>query len=59
MGVLYDGAQYLIGKKTMRVATAPLAQFVCAFAPLLSSSEWLRGGIGLPQIINGQSFPPI
>ncbi|KPQ36652.1 MAG: hypothetical protein HLUCCA11_05650 [Phormidesmis priestleyi Ana] len=57
MGVLYDGAQYLI-EKDYAIATAPQLNL---FAPRTSPQQLrvLRGGIGLPQIINGQSFPPI
>jgi CHAT domain-containing protein len=57
MGVLYDGEQYLIEKK-YAIAVSPSLEL---FRPT-SSSERLnvfRGGVEIPQVINGKSFPAI
>ena len=57
MGVLYDGEQYLI-EKDYAIAIAPQLDL---FAPRSAPQQLkvLRGGIGLPQTVRGQSFPPI
>ena len=57
MGVLYDGEQYLIEKK-YAIAVSPRLEL---FRPRLSSEQLnvFRGGIEIPQVINGKSFPAI
>ena len=57
MGVLYDGEQYLI-EKDCAIAIAPQLDL---FAPHNTPQQLrvLRGGIGLPQTVRGQQFPPI
>lgn len=57
MGVLYDGQQYLV-EKDYAIAIAPQLDL---FAPRRAPEplKILRGGIGLPQIVRGQTFPPI
>jgi CHAT domain-containing protein len=57
IGVLYDGDRYLI-EKDYALAIAPQ---LTLFAPRPSPEplKILRGGIGLPQKIRGQSFPAI
>ncbi len=57
MGVLYDGQQYLV-EKDYAIAIAPQLNL---FAPRKTQQQLqiLRGGIGLPQTVRGQQFPPI
>ena len=56
-GVLYDGEQYLV-EKPYGIAIAPQLSL---FSPRKTPQQLriLRGGIGLPQTVRGQSFPPI
>jgi CHAT domain-containing protein len=57
MGVLYDGQQYLI-EKGYSIAVAPRLNLFRS----QSSQQPLRmmsGGVSLPQVINGVSFPAI
>ena len=56
MGVLYDGQQYLI-EKDYAIAVAPQLEL---FTPRPTSQlKVLRGGVGLPQTVQGRSFPSI
>lgn len=56
MGVLYDGNQYFI-EKGYGIAVAPRLNL---FRPQPSDQfTILRGGVGIPQVIEGNSFPAI
>jgi len=57
MAVLYDGEQYLI-EKDYAVAIVPQLQL---FSPQSSQQELnvFAGGVGIPQSIDGKSFPKI
>lgn len=57
MGVLYDGEQYLI-EKDYAIAIAPQLDLFSP-RPAPAPLKVLRGGIGLPQTVRGQVFPPI
>jgi CHAT domain-containing protein len=57
MGVLYDGEQYLI-EKGYAIAVSPRLEL---FRPGVSPKPLnvFRGGVEMPQVINGKSFPAI
>ncbi len=57
MGVLYDGEQYLV-EKEFAIAIAPQLDLFAPH-PTPQKLKILRGGIGLPQTVRGQNFPPI
>ncbi|MGA7937774.1 MAG: CHAT domain-containing protein [Kovacikia sp.] len=57
MGVLYDGNQYLIEKDWAIAVTPRLELFQPK--PLSPRLSILAGGVGISQVIQGQSFSPI
>jgi CHAT domain-containing protein len=57
MGVLYDGSQYLI-EKAYAIAIAPRLELFQP-KPLSPNLSILAGGVGIPQKIQGASFPEI